>query len=73
MDDESRSSLSRTFLVARAAVAGLAFIYFGGFAALLVDELVLKTNWFVSTYPGAIPVLQTIYAPLIPIDRFIVG
>ena len=72
MDDESRSSLSRTFLVARAAVAGLAFIYFGGFAALLIDELVLKTNWFFSTFPEAVPAVQTIYAPLIPIVRFIV-
>lgn len=43
-----------------------ALLYFGLFFAILLDEIILQTNWFVDDLPEpAIEVLRVIYAPLI--------
>ena len=43
-----------------------ALFYFGLFAFILVDELVLETNWLLNNLPDpAIDFLRVIYAPLV--------
>ena len=51
-----------------------ALLYFGLFAVILVDEVVVETNWFLGNLPDpAIESLRVMYAPLIwLIDQFAV-
>lgn len=53
-------------IVTGVAISAPAFLYFGLFAAILVDELVLETFWFMGNLPDpALDFLGVIYAPFI--------
>ena len=74
MDDQTPSPF---YFVRRAFFAVGQFIlmfYFGLLFALILDECILRTHWISTTFPSSIgPIFRVVYAPFIPIVKFIFG